>query len=229
MSDFGEAFRNPIKNDDKTSDQKFLLPGTSSYIPFLVADETKKPLQRTSVPESEKRAEDKREEYVSRYIVTPDTPPPQYNPGEILPRAPEPYVPLTLTQMNQAYMWVSMAGTLPPPVVIPVSPVVRPDVPVAENPVETTKSKRNQKRNTKRRRENRKRPSNLVATVDIPPDDPYWLPALDKVVVAVSAHYVDRSAKMEDGADIRVRSFADGTVVAIRDDVQVVLVQPSDD
>lgn len=131
--------------------------------------------------------------------------------------------------MTQAYMFVSMSERLPPSVVIPVSEPVEPN---AEEAAKVSKAsginkniKRNKKRNLKRRGENRERPKNCVATIDIPPD---WRPALDKVVVVMTAQYVDRFAKMEDKAEVRVRSFADGTVVAIRDEVPVVLIKASE-
>lgn len=92
---------------------------------------------------------------------------------------------------------------------------------------EENKRINNKKRNGKRRGTNRKRPVNKLDTRDIASDDPYWLPALEKAVVAVSAHYVDRRAKMEDGAEVVVRSFNDGTIMAIRDDIPVIISNSS--
>lgn len=236
MAEFGEAFRKEKKNDSIVSNKKSPIPGVSSYIPFLGEDQTEKDFKRTVKPKSsENPAGNEKEEYVSRYIIPPDTPPPKYDPGNIIPTEPEPYIP----PLVQPYVPLFVHPHVPlyvPMVLVTSPPPVTPLVAISENPVETNKysgasknTRRNKKRNLKRRGENRKRLINTLKTVDIPPNDPYWLPALENAVVAVSANYVDRSAKMEDGKDIRVRSFADGTVIAIRDDVPVVLVKASDE
>lgn len=125
------------------------------------------------------------------------------------------------------------SGCSNPPVYVP-TPIISAhatSVPQYSVPSLTRKQKRNRKRNMARRGNDqpRSRDETRRETQSIEPNDPYWNPAFEKAVVAVNAHFVNRRAKMEDNAEVIVRSFNDGTVTAIRDDAEVILIGPVED
>lgn len=232
MNDFGEAFRKPKEDSASIEKPKFLLPQPCSYIPFLPSQEEekkqKKKYEKKMEGETGKEVPTS-DEYMPRYIVTPATPPPVYVPGPGNEyTAPPEYIPEP--------MFVPMMMV---PVLVPVllEPVANPNdinnynepTPSSDDTPDSTltaKQRRNKKRNAKRRGENRKEPIYDRDTRDIPPTDPYWLDAFEKAVVPITARYVNRYVTMSDGARVQVRSFADGTIMAIRGDIPVIIQSP---
>lgn len=212
MEIFGEAFRKQkVDNLDEEKPLPPSLPGPSSYIPFLGPETitNKKERPKTKPSEAPAKQAEQAPAFISQYIITPPTPPVTLAAPECSVTAPQEEtgtdnLVLGLPESMNQYS----CSTL------------------------TRKQKKNQKRNRCRRGENRdkeKAKKGIRATEDIDPKDPYWAPALENAAVAISAPYVNRNAKMSDGADVRVRSYADGSIIAIRNNVQVILMGPTRD
>lgn len=225
MDEFGAAFRKTeVANEDERP--KALppsLPATSSYIPFLESpDKKERPRKLTgnNATEVKRNETTASTQFVSRYIFPPDFPPLQTNPAiEANANDCEQYIPVPV-----------VPNTYPIPVYIPTTIAPTASTDKSDTPTLSRKKKRNKKRNLARRgKDSRPRNEGRRETQSINPDDPYWTPALDSAVVAVKAHFVNRRAKMSDGAQVIVRSFNDGTVTAIRDDEQVILMGPTQD
>lgn len=227
MDEFGKAFRKPRVDleDEERKPLPPLLPGSCSYIPFLASPEilenpkkTETPAATTTkIPETTST-----ETFISQYIVVPVTPETNYIPGPLVqPQQLVAYEPLPVAPLDSF-----------PPVYIPM-PIVHLAPPSSitqySSPPLSRKQKRNKKKSIARKEKPRPRNETRQETQSIAPDDPYWAPALDKAVVAVNSKFVNRRAKMPDNAEIIVRSFADGTVTAIRDDTQVILLNPTKD
>lgn len=198
-----------ITEEGEGDKKKQLLPQPSSYVPFLPSEEFVRDYnKRSSDPctssNSSKKKKEERDDSSSEGIKMKHDPSAKY----IVVKTP-----------------VKTDEYVPEPVIVkPVQPSYVPgQIGLSKN------QRRNKKRNLKRRGENRKIAINSRDTRDIPGDDSYWNSARARSVVPINAKYVDRTAKMEDGAIVLVRSHEDGTVVAIRDSIPVIITKPSED
>lgn len=70
----------------------------------------------------------------------------------------------------------------------------------------------------------------LRATHTIPLDDPYWKPCFDnlpkKEMFQAGIFYIDQFKSLQDGARVKIRTFEDGTVMAVRKGEPVIIHHP---